>query len=292
MTMSRTAIVTGGGSGIGAALAEELVRAGYDVVLADIDENAAIEVASSLNAPSGARESSGKAAERGIAQGAELDVRDADAVQQLVDRVVKDHGRLDLMVNNAGIGVGGNSLDLDIAHWDRVIDVNLRGVIHGTHAALKPMSEQGSGHIVNVASLAGLVPSPFTAPYTATKHAVVGMTMSLRLEFADTGVEFTVVCPGFTDTPILDKAGPDDLPQVIAPGSVREGAQNSPIGVYEVALLAEDIIAGINSNAAMVVTPRSARTAWRAWRTSPKGFMELTRRAMGKKDQGPVASSS
>jgi len=105
-----------------------------------------------------------------------------------------------VMVNNAGIGVGGEASELTLAHWERVIDVNLRGVIHGVHAAYPVMIAQRSGHIVNTASLAGLMPSPWLTPYAMTKHAVVGLTLSLRAKAAAHGVRVTAVCPGVVDT--------------------------------------------------------------------------------------------
>src|SRR5262249_56364016 len=116
----------------------------------------------------------------GAATSAAVDVRDAVAVQALVNDIRGRYGRLDLMVNNAGIGVGGEAHELLLAHWDRIIDVNLRGVMHGVHAAYPIMMQQRSGHIVNTASLAGLLPSPPLTPYAMTKHAVAGLRLSLR----------------------------------------------------------------------------------------------------------------
>ncbi|MCH9816409.1 MAG: SDR family oxidoreductase, partial [Actinomycetia bacterium] len=185
----------------------------------------------------------------------------------------------DLMVNNAGIAIGGPIAELDIAHWDRAIDVNLRGVVNGVQAVLPAMLTRGRGHIVNVASLAGLIPSPGMAPYSATKHAVVGMSLSMQLDLADTGVDVTVVCPGFTDTPILDKFNPADLPPVPSGGSARSFAESLPGGVYDVSELAADIVRGIEKNMVMVVAPATAKAAWRSYRTSPAGFQKLTQSA-------------
>src|SRR3954451_8790000 len=163
--MPRIAIVTGGGSGIGAALSRALAARGDTVVVADIDGAAAERVAGDV-----------------AGTAAKVDVRDAAAVQALVDDTVAQFGRLDLMFNNAGIGVGGDVLDLTLAHWDRIIDINLRGVIHGIHAAYPVMARQQRGHIVNIGSVAGLTPPPFLTPYVATKHAVVGLSLALRGE--------------------------------------------------------------------------------------------------------------
>jgi NAD(P)-dependent dehydrogenase (short-subunit alcohol dehydrogenase family) len=259
--MARVAIVTGGGSGIGEALCRALAASGDTVVVSDIDGAAAERVAGDI----GAR-----------AHAAKVDVRDFESVRALVDDTVATHGRLDLMVNNAGIGVGGDVLELTVAHWDRIIDVNLRGVVHGVHAAYPVMARQRSGHIVNIASVAGLTPPPYLAPYVATKHAVVGLSLSLRGEAKAHKVGVTVVCPGWTDTPILDATGPADLPKPASTpeSGIREAAEKMG-KLYTPQALARDIIRGIDRNKAMVVTPRQARVLWRAMRLSPTGFSAL-----------------
>ncbi|MDQ1747491.1 MAG: hypothetical protein QOD07_1754 [Frankiaceae bacterium] len=255
--MARVAIVTGGGSGIGEALCRALAERGDTVVVSDIDGAAAQRVATDIGA---------------TATAAKVDVRDADAVQALVDDTVAAHGRLDLMVNNAGIGVGGDTLELTLAHWDRIIDINLRGVIHGIHAAYPVMARQRSGHIVNIGSVAGLIPPPYLAPYVATKHAVVGLSLALRGEAKEYGVGVTVVCPSWTDTPILDSTGPADLPKPASAEGGMRGAAEKMGKLYTPAALAQDIIRGVERNKAMVVTPRQARVLWRAMRLTPTGF--------------------
>jgi NAD(P)-dependent dehydrogenase (short-subunit alcohol dehydrogenase family) len=262
--MPRIAIVTGGGSGIGAAVSTALVQRGDSVVVADIDADAAERVAKQLTDRG-----------PGTASPAVVDVRDADAVANLVDETADVNGRLDVIFNNAGIGVGGDVNELTIAHWDRVIDVNLRGVVHGVQAAYPLMVRQGHGHIVNTASLAGLIPSPYLAPYAATKHAVVGLSLSLRAEAKATGVKVTVVCPGFVDTPILDKGGPDDLPKSAFADRTREVASEMPGGLYDPNALAGDILRGIDRNKAIVIAPRNARALWGMTRVSPSLFTTL-----------------
>src|SRR3954471_3862064 len=258
--MSRTAIVTGGGSGIGEALSRALAGRGDTVVVADIDGAAAERVAGEI---------------RGHA--AKVDVRDAASVQALVDDTVAAHGRLDLMVNNAGIAIGGDSLELTVAHWDRIIDINLRGVVHGMQAAYPVMARQRSGSIVNIASVAGLIPVPFLAPYVAVKHAVVGMSLSQRGEAKAHNVNVTVVCPGWTDTPILDSTGPEDLPKTSMAereGGVRETAQKMG-KLYSPEALAQDILEAIAKDKAVLVTPTKFRVMWRLSRLSPTGFAAL-----------------
>jgi NAD(P)-dependent dehydrogenase (short-subunit alcohol dehydrogenase family) len=269
--MTRIAIITGAASGIGRALAGALVTRGDTVVVADIDGE-------------GAERAAGELARRGpgTATSAVVDVRDAGTVRALVDQVRDQHGRLDVMVNNAGIGVGGDAGELTLAHWERVIDVNLRGVVHGVQAAYPVMITQRSGHIVNTASLAGLVPAPLLTPYAMTKHAVVGLSLSLRAEAAAHGVRVTAVCPGVVDTPILDTAGQDDLPATALSGHVREFFRHVQPRFYAADQLAQDITRGIDRNAALVIAPASARAAWYLWRYAPGAVNRMNARQLAR----------
>src|SRR6516162_329589 len=187
-------IITGGASGIGRALGQELARQGATVVIADVNWLGAQEVAGAIVATGGA------------AFAACVDVRHAADVQSLVDDVVKRHGRLDLIFNNAGIGVGGELHELSLNCWRTAIETNLMGVVHGIAAAYPVMVRHGAGQIVNIASLAGLIASPGLGPYAATKGAVVSLTHALRVEGAAFGVRANVVCPGFVDTAIYENA--------------------------------------------------------------------------------------
>ncbi|MFI6927018.1 SDR family NAD(P)-dependent oxidoreductase [Nonomuraea spiralis] len=253
----RTAVVTGGASGIGRAVARELRRRGVAVTIADVDETAGKQVA----------------ADFGL-EFARLDVTDAEAVAALVTRVRAERGRLDFMFNNAGIAVGGRTRELSLDHWDRTIDVNLRGVVHGVRAAYPIMADQGFGHIVNTASLAGLLPAPLMLPYTATKHAVVGLSLALRAEAAAYGVRVSVVCPGFTDTPLLDHANPG-LPPTELAANVRSAAVRAQGRLYPVDALADDILRGVARNKALIVAPASGRAAWRVARLWPAAAVRV-----------------
>src|SRR5215212_5039930 len=225
----RVAIVTGGASGIGRALSAALVARGDTVYLADIAGDAAKMTAEELTGQG-----------LGTAVPVELDVRDAGAVEALVASAYDEHDRLDLMFNNAGIAVGGTVEEMTLDHWNTIIDVNLRGVVHGVHAAYPRMMRRRAGQILNTASLAGLTEPPMMAPYTATKHAVVGLTLSLRAEAARHGVRVSVLCPGFVDTPLLDHANPD-LPQTEAGRNVRASAVRIQRRLYAADALAADI---------------------------------------------------
>jgi NAD(P)-dependent dehydrogenase (short-subunit alcohol dehydrogenase family) len=252
----RTAIVTGAGGGIGTALAKALGAAGARVVCADLDLAAAERAASAA--------ASGPGAGRAVA----LDVTDGPAVQRLVDEVVEEQGRLDLMFNNAGITLLGETQDLTLAQWDTIIDVNLRGVVHGVAAAYPQMIRQRGGQIVNTASMGGLMAAGLLTSYVATKHAVVGLSLALRSEAAAYGVGVTVVCPAAVETPMLDQG---EIGRVRGRDYYLKGQGiRHPLDPDD---LAGQVLAGVVANRAMVVAPRQARMAWRVGRYAP-GFTQ------------------
>jgi NAD(P)-dependent dehydrogenase (short-subunit alcohol dehydrogenase family) len=206
----------------------------------------------------------------GSVTGEAVDVRDADAVRAAVHGVVARHGRIDLLFNNAGISMGGPTHELTQAHWDRIIDVNLRGVVHGVLAAYPQMVAQGHGHIVNTASAAGLAAPPLVVPYSTTKHAVVGLSLGLRPEAAGRGVRVSVLCPGTVETGILDAAPPTDLPPTAsAPVSARQYLQalgQRPMGADD---FARQALRQVARNHSIIVVPRSAKAFWYVQRLSP-----------------------
>jgi len=142
----------------------------------------------------------------GNARGIYLDVTDAEQVEYVIHSVYQEFGRLDYMFNNAGISMCGELYDTTREHWERIMNVNLWGVIHGTRIAYQIMKQQGFGHIANTASATGLGPSPTAAAYATTKHAVVGLTTSLHYEAETFGVKVSALCPAFVDTPIFEKS--------------------------------------------------------------------------------------
>jgi NAD(P)-dependent dehydrogenase (short-subunit alcohol dehydrogenase family) len=241
------AIVTGAGSGIGAAFCRALAGAGVDVVCTDVDEAAAARTA----APLGARS-------------ARLDVTDAAAVQRCVDEVVDRGGRLDLMFNNAGITWGGDTELLTLDQWNAIIDVNVRGVVHGVAAAYPQMVRQGHGHIVNTASMAGLAAAGQITSYVMTKHAVVGLSLALRSEAAGRGVGVLAVCPTAIETPILDKGA---IGGFVGRDYYRMGQRSTTFASADD--LARDTLRAVERNKALLVWPRQARTAWRVARFAP-----------------------
>lgn len=190
--MSRVIVVTGAGSGIGRRVVSALAARGDTVVATDIDEAA-------LGATAEAEGWEGRRVRR-----AALDVRSAEAWRQILADVVSSEGRLDVLVNNAGVLRPGYLTELDERDVDFHLDVNAKGLVLGTIAAAKVMVPRSSGHVVNVASLAGIAPVPGLSLYAASKHAARGFSLSAALELREHGVFVTCICPDAVSTPMLD----------------------------------------------------------------------------------------
>jgi NAD(P)-dependent dehydrogenase (short-subunit alcohol dehydrogenase family) len=191
----QVAVVTGAGSGIGRATSLLLARLGANVHAADLDERSASAVVGEIEAAGG----------RGTAHA--TDVRDAAAVEALAERVFASDGAVHVLHNNAGVGHAGPVEATTLEEWQRVLGVNLMGVVHGIHCFVPRMLRQGRpAHVVNTASMAGLVPVAEMAPYTTSKHAVVGLSESLNAELAPRGIHVSAVCPGFVNTAIIADA--------------------------------------------------------------------------------------
>jgi 2-hydroxycyclohexanecarboxyl-CoA dehydrogenase len=188
----KVAVVTGAARGIGAAIATLLTEAGAAVAIWDLDEAAAIGTVSSLEA------------ERPII-GLGVDVTDPTSVDAGIVAVEERLGPIDILVNNAGIDIIGPFLDSDEGDWDRIIDVNLKGTVLCSHRVARSMVARGGGAIVNIGSDAGRVGSSGEAVYSATKGGVIAFTKALARELARSGVRVNCVCPGPTDTALLDQ---------------------------------------------------------------------------------------
>ncbi len=258
------AVVTGGASGIGRAIGEALARHGAAVILADRQLDLAREVAE------GIRSNGGKA------EAAEVDVTDFAAVESLIGGCFDDRGRLDYLFNNAGIGIGGEAKLYELEHWTRVLDVNVRGVAHGVQAAYSRMLEQGFGHIVSTASMAGLIPAPGTVSYAASKHAVVGMTRALRVEAASARVRASAICPGVIRTPILDGGKYGELLQPF-PQEFKDRMWRL-LRPMDPDRFAEAVLTGVAANREIIIVPWRWKLIWWLDRLSPALGRSLVRR--------------
>ncbi len=256
-------MITGGGSGIGEALARQLGRRGAAVVVADLDDAAGQRVAGELAAAGTA------------ALAVATDVAREGDVTALLERAVERFGRVDLMVNNAGIGLNGEVRDLTTEHWRRLLDVNLWGVIHGSHQAYRLMAEQGGGHIVNVASIAGLIPLPINTVYTTAKHAVVGLSTALRAEGRELGVRVSAVCPGYVRTGIFATGAVVGARQEDLRGESWQHRQRWLM--VEPADAARRILRGVERDRAVIVFPFYVRLLWWLHRLHPALLNRLHR---------------
>jgi 2-hydroxycyclohexanecarboxyl-CoA dehydrogenase len=186
----KVAVITGAGSGIGRATALRFARSGASVVAVDIDADGAQKTATQCGAD---------------ATSFHCDVAEREAVVALAARIEHELGPVDVLVNNAGVGVAGPFLQNTLEDWEWLRGVNLDGVVHGCHAFGHRMVRRGRGHVVNVASGAGYTPNRNMAAYCASKAAVIMLSQCLRADWASSGVGVSVICPGLIKTPIASK---------------------------------------------------------------------------------------
>ena len=252
----KVAVVTGAASGIGRQLATQLVAYGARVWMTDINTTLLAVSADRLDAPHRA-----------------LDVTDAAQMQAVIDEIIGLEGRVDYMFNNAGIAVIGHYEQTSLADWNRLIDINLRGVVHGIQAVYPHMISRRSGHIVNTSSVSGLVPAPGFTAYSATKHAVVGLSRGLRIEAAPHGVAVSVICPGFIDTEIQQNA---DYRGVDRPASVAE----TPFKFASPEYCARQALRGVAGGEAEIVVTAHAKGLVAMQRVAPRVGEFLSRVAV------------
>jgi NAD(P)-dependent dehydrogenase (short-subunit alcohol dehydrogenase family) len=249
----KVALVTGAASGIGFALADRFASVGMKVVLADIEEGALTTAEQALKH-----------------KGAPVlsvvtDVSKAEEVERLADRAYSRFGAVNVLCNNAGVGMGGLSWELSIEDWQWVLGVNLWGVVHGIRTFVPRMlASQGEGHIVNTASVAGLVSSPYMSVYQATKHAVVTITESLKMELELAGgkIGASVLCPGFVATRISDseRNRPTGAQKPLTDGQmasqemIREMARQQVAAGIKPAEVAEMVLEAIRDDKFYIIT--------------------------------------
>jgi NAD(P)-dependent dehydrogenase (short-subunit alcohol dehydrogenase family) len=216
---NKVCVVTGGGSGIGRALVRRFATAGMRVAIGDIEAGAIDSTMDEL----------GGDGDRVV--GLQCDVRSVEDVQRLRDETVRRFGGVHVVCLNAGVAPVGPLLGTPLDVWNWVLDVNLRGVIHGVHVFAPLLVEQGTGHVVCTASAAGVSDTPTVGPYGTTKHAVVGLAAALRSELAASGVGVSVLCPGMINTRIFES-------ERNRPAGMEDPSKDNPISTHYRELLA------------------------------------------------------
>jgi NAD(P)-dependent dehydrogenase (short-subunit alcohol dehydrogenase family) len=246
--------VTGAGSGLGRALCLELARRGARVVASDVNLATADETVRLMQGG------------EGIAL--RCDVTKPDQVEDLAGEAFARLGGVDLLVNNAGVAVAGPVGDVPLADWEWVVGVNLWGVIYGCHAFVPRMVRQGSGHVLNVASAAGLLNTPKMAPYNVTKAGVVALSETMRGDLHKTGVGVTVLCPTFFPTNIgRSGRAPAEIAKVM-----EQLVESGKSTAEEVARLA---LEGCDRNELYVTPHADGRWMWRLKRLMPSRFYDM-----------------
>lgn len=245
----KVAVVTGAASGIGLALAERFAAEGMRVVLADVDEPRLRDVSARLT------EDGAEVAAVACDTASETDV---DALAQAV---LERFGGAHVLCNNAGIAGIGDPWHDPIALWRRIIDINIVGVVHGIRAFLPIMTDQGEGHIVNTASIAGLIPVPGAAPYAATKHAVVAISESLHLELLAVGspVRVSALCPAFVKTRLMEHE-PDAVADPMA-DMMNQMLRSGVEGGIPAADVAEQVVDAVRAERFWILTHPESRPA-------------------------------
>jgi len=250
------ALVTGAGSGIGRAIALELARKGSRVLAVDQHGETAEKTALAC------REVGPEAHDL------TCDVTDADAVRALAERVQADHGGIDVLVNNAGVGMTGRFADMSLDDWRWIRAVNLDGIVHCCHAFGPGLLARGRGHVVNVASALAYTPRATEPAYVTTKAAVLALSRCLRADWADSGVGVTAACPGVINTPILESTRFVNADEAQAAGAAERTAKVFACG-HSPQLVARDVLMAIQLDKAVVLSGFEAKLGWFAHRMLP-----------------------
>lgn len=255
-------VITGAGSGIGKATALRCARAGAEPIAVDIDGDAAhatteqcVQLGASAHAYA-------------------CDVSDRDRVSTLAERIESERGPVDLLVNNAGVGLAGAFLDCTLDDWDWLRGVNLDGVAYGCHAFGRRMVDRGRGHVVNVASGAGYMPHRSLGAYCATKAAVIMLSQCLRADWSSRGVGVSAVCPGVINTPIVASTR-----MAGAISSRRDRAVRAMRLGHPPDAVAKAILGAVERNQAIVPVGIESSVAFRVLRFAPGPLQGLLARA-------------
>lgn len=251
--MTRRVFITGGASGLGRALAERYARAGARVCIADVNEPRASETLTALT--------SGGAAEADFIR---CDVTKEEDLLSARERLEQRWGGVDVVINNAGVAQSGAIEDVPLDDWRWILEINLLGVVRGCRVFTPLFKRQGSGHFVNVASMAGLLDVPFMSSYNATKAAVVSLSETLQNELAPDGIHVTVACPSFFQTNLGESLRTTDPGLRIAMDKLLARSQITAKDV------AEDIFRAVEDKRFYVLSHKEGRRAWLLKRLLPR----------------------
>lgn len=255
-------VITGGGSGLGRAIALRFAREGWKICIADINDEGAAESLELVNQAGG----------DGFTQ--HCNVRETADLQALAEQLRAAWGGVDVVVNNAGIASAGSVVESSDEDWDIVMDINLMGVVRGCRALVPMLLEQGDGHVVNTASFAAIATPPMMANYNVSKAAVVALSESLRAEVIDEGVDVSVACPSFFRTNLANSiVSPDPAMKQV----VEFIMDRMPVTAEDVAA---DIYAAVMQRRFMVITHKDSKMQWRMKRMAPEFFYKMVRQRM------------
>jgi NAD(P)-dependent dehydrogenase (short-subunit alcohol dehydrogenase family) len=252
---SPRAVVTGGASGLGRALCLALARRGAKIVVADLNLNGAEETAHEVERAGG----------KAVVQ--RCDVAKPEEVEALARMADREIGGTDLIVNNAGVGVGGAMGEVSLQDWEWVVGINLWGVIYGCHVFIPRFKAQRSGHVLNIASAAGLISAPDMGPYNVTKAGVVSLSETLAAELRDFNIGVTVVCPTFFRTGIVDSArfaGQEKRKSMAVAAMEKSKVQAADV--------AAEALACCDKNQLFCLPMKDAQWGWRLKRFAPERF--------------------
>ena len=256
-----TIAISGAGSGLGEAMARRFAQEGYRVAVTDRDADRAENVMNDI------RETGGS----GFALG--LDVTSDEDWELLYDKVRSEWGRLDVLVNNAGVAGAGRLEDFGLEDWKWLMDINLMGVVRGCHRFIPMLREQGQGHIVNVASFAGMMPVPELSAYATAKAAVIALSEQLRVDLAKDGVGVSVLCPAYVQTALLDTFRSQNRNHK---KTAERWMSSSPVSADDVAQV---VYKGVANRTFLLLTHGETRWIWRFRRWFPRLFYRSILRA-------------
>jgi len=257
---SKVIVIAGGASGIGEHLVRQLSSFGKTVIIIDRNKKAGAHLTKVL---------------AGNVVFEAIEMTNSKEVEKLLIRLNKKYGPIDYFFNAAGIFMAGEMRDTPVENWHKVMDSNLQPILNGTASIYEIMRKNGHGHIINFASAAGLFPVPIMSIYGATKHAIVGLTLGLRIEAKTLNIDVSVVCPTVVNTPLYDTAIYNNLKKSKALNMFKNSKVQKP------KLAASRIIRATARNKAIIHTAVSTRLGWAVYRLSPSLYILGARRFIG-----------